>query len=500
MKKLIVFLGAIVMLACMNFKGHAQLLLSNTPRTISYQGFLLDAAKKPITGNHKISIKLYDAPVEGALMHSESFSTSPVSGVFSVLIGSNEPLESSLHFDKPYWLGVSVDDGAELVPRTAFSSVPYAIHADAAGSLAKGASGAVTTLNGKSGDISIKGGDGTIVESTGNTIIITAIPQATTGNIHTQATTVNSITGTANQILANGTSGSKQSGDVTLTLPQNINTGASPTFNNVTLSGLGVAGVVHNSAAGTLSTALETNNDIAANAAIAYSKLNLVGSISNADVAAGANIAGNKLNLTNVITSGDIVAGTIVNSDISAGAAIAGSKLNLTNSITSGDIVSGTIMNSDINAGAAIAASKLNLANAITSGDIATGTIMNSDINANAAIAGSKLNLTNDIVSTDIVAGAIVNSNINANANIAYNKLNLAGSIVDNDIAGGANIAYSKLNLGGNIVNGDIAAGANIAGSKLNLTNDIVSSDIVAGAIMNSNINAAANIAYTKLN
>lgn len=50
-------------------------------------------------------------------------------------------------------------------------------------------------------------------------------------------TGVPSITGTANQVLANGTSGTPQSGAVTLTTPQDIATTSSPTFNNLTLTG-----------------------------------------------------------------------------------------------------------------------------------------------------------------------------------------------------------------------------------------------------------------------
>lgn len=48
---------------------------------------------------------------------------------------------------------------------------------------------------------------------------------------------VASITGTTNQVLANGTSGSAQTGAVTLTLPQSIGPGSTPTFNGMTLAG-----------------------------------------------------------------------------------------------------------------------------------------------------------------------------------------------------------------------------------------------------------------------
>lgn len=49
---------------------------------------------------------------------------------------------------------------------------------------------------------------------------------------------VTSITGTANQVLANGTTGTEQKGDVILTLPQDIGTTSSPTFSNLIISNL----------------------------------------------------------------------------------------------------------------------------------------------------------------------------------------------------------------------------------------------------------------------
>lgn len=52
--------------------------------------------------------------------------------------------------------------------------------------------------------------------------------------------TVASITGTANQVLANGTSGSAQTGAVTLTLPQDIATTSTPTFLGATLGASGL--------------------------------------------------------------------------------------------------------------------------------------------------------------------------------------------------------------------------------------------------------------------
>ncbi|HET9137199.1 MAG TPA: hypothetical protein VFO76_11215 [Candidatus Kapabacteria bacterium] len=223
----------------------ASTLYAQTPRSFSYQGLLLDASKNPVTGVHQVVVNLYESALEGSSIHSETFMPKFDNGVFSITIGSQTALEADVKFDKQYWLGVSIDGSAEL-PRTALNSVPYAINsqtAQMATSLAPNATGAVTALNGKSGAIEIKGGEGTTVTANGNTITITAMPTVLDKKTDPQANSngnVSTIIGTANQIFANGTTGSnnKQTGDVTLTLPQNINTGATPTFAGMTLSSL----------------------------------------------------------------------------------------------------------------------------------------------------------------------------------------------------------------------------------------------------------------------
>lgn len=52
------------------------------------------------------------------------------------------------------------------------------------------------------------------------------------------ATGVTSLQGTADQVLVNATSGTPQTGALTLTLPQSIGTGSSPSFTGLTVSGL----------------------------------------------------------------------------------------------------------------------------------------------------------------------------------------------------------------------------------------------------------------------
>lgn len=65
-----------------------------------------------------------------------------------------------------------------------------------------------------------------------------------------------------------------------------------------------------------------------------------------------------------------------------------------------------------------------------------------------------------------------------------------SGGITNTEVNAAANIAYSKLNLSNSIVNADVNASAAIAYSKLNLSSSIVNSDV----------NASAAIVYSKLN
>lgn len=74
-----------------------------------------------------------------------------------------------------------------------------------------------------------------------DTVAATRSASVSLNNNNVGAYSVNYLTGTANQVLVNGGSGVNVTGGVTLTLPQNIHTGATPTFSSLTLSGTGTS-------------------------------------------------------------------------------------------------------------------------------------------------------------------------------------------------------------------------------------------------------------------
>lgn len=154
-------------------------LFSQTPRTISYQGVLADQSGNFLPdGIHAVSLSLYDTPTGGGAFFTETTTVTVVRGVFNVILGSTGGgIPESVSFDRAYFLGVAVDGGAELQPRTPMTSVPYAMRAsfaDRAGSLAPGAPGAVTSVNGVEGPIFLQGAGGASVSNNGGVITIEA--------------------------------------------------------------------------------------------------------------------------------------------------------------------------------------------------------------------------------------------------------------------------------------------------------------------------------------
>jgi hypothetical protein len=114
--------------------------LAQVPRTINYQGELRTASGSFVAnGTYLLTFSIYDSPTGGNTLYSESFSSSVTDGIVNAVIGLATAMPQSLTFDKPYYLGISINSGAELSPRTELSSVPYALRSDIADGLSENA-------------------------------------------------------------------------------------------------------------------------------------------------------------------------------------------------------------------------------------------------------------------------------------------------------------------------------------------------------------------------
>lgn len=102
--------------------------LAAIPQTMSYQGLLTDQNGIPVPdGARVIALKIWDAAAGGNMLWTENQTVQTDQGVFNTELGTVTPL--GLAFDVPYWLSVSIEGGADLVPRVPLTTAPYAFHA-----------------------------------------------------------------------------------------------------------------------------------------------------------------------------------------------------------------------------------------------------------------------------------------------------------------------------------------------------------------------------------
>lgn len=143
-----------------------------------------------------------------------------------------------------------------------------------------------------------------------------------------------------------------------------------------TLSGLSTAGVVHNSAAGVLSTSLLVNADVSNSAAISYSKLNLAGSVSGGDLVSNISISttGNLMTTgSGAVTSAGAFSGPTSANTINGLVINAGALSGITTLSLSGAITGATSINT-IN-GLIFSSGNATLANLTSSSGALTSTV-----------------------------------------------------------------------------------------------------------------------------
>ena len=103
---------------------------ADVPQMINYQGRLTADRGEPVPdGDYSINFAFYDDPIRGELLWQETHPVVPIlNGMFSVLLGSNDPIDPfqcSSFFD--VYVEVTVDGGEPSSPRTQLVSVPSAM-------------------------------------------------------------------------------------------------------------------------------------------------------------------------------------------------------------------------------------------------------------------------------------------------------------------------------------------------------------------------------------
>ena len=99
---------------------------SAAPLSLTWQGRLLDVNGAAINGSETLTVNLYDEASGGSADWTDDFNVNVENGFFSVEIGSNNPLPTSLFSGGDVWIDVATAAGA-LSGRQHLTSVPFSL-------------------------------------------------------------------------------------------------------------------------------------------------------------------------------------------------------------------------------------------------------------------------------------------------------------------------------------------------------------------------------------
>jgi hypothetical protein len=103
------------------------------PTAFSYQGTLRDASGNLVNGTVNLSLRLYGVVTGGNPLYSEDFANVNVrSGLFTVIVGDAQPLPAGVFNTFPLYIGIKVNNDAEMLPRQRLHPVPYAMQSSSA--------------------------------------------------------------------------------------------------------------------------------------------------------------------------------------------------------------------------------------------------------------------------------------------------------------------------------------------------------------------------------
>jgi hypothetical protein len=115
--------------------------ISRLPSQILFNGYLTDKAGTPYNNSYyKFTIFIYDSPDSKLPIYSETHDNVLINnGTFSLTIGKGDDKKlNDLKFDKKYYIGIKLNDEAEMQQRLEFGSTAYSLAAKYANTVADG--------------------------------------------------------------------------------------------------------------------------------------------------------------------------------------------------------------------------------------------------------------------------------------------------------------------------------------------------------------------------
>jgi len=104
---------------------------AQVPQLINYQAKITyPVSNLPIEDSvYTIIFSLYDGTEGGSPLWTETQSVQTTNGIYSVLLGSLNPIDASLFSGSERYLGITIGSNPEMTPRKQLVSVPYVFHA-----------------------------------------------------------------------------------------------------------------------------------------------------------------------------------------------------------------------------------------------------------------------------------------------------------------------------------------------------------------------------------
>ncbi|MBU3912841.1 MAG: hypothetical protein KKE50_01985, partial [Nanoarchaeota archaeon] len=106
-------------------------IVSAIPQTFNIHGKLADSGGNALSGTYNMNFTIYDAWTSGNALWSDNYSvTTDSDGIYNIIL-----TDIDLSFSAQYYLGVKVEDDAEMEPRINLTSTPYTFRANVSDNL-----------------------------------------------------------------------------------------------------------------------------------------------------------------------------------------------------------------------------------------------------------------------------------------------------------------------------------------------------------------------------
>jgi hypothetical protein len=205
------------------------------PQMINYQGKITTPAGALVDTTVQMIFTIYDDSTTGNNLWADTVSSVVVQkGIFSVLLGSGNPIPDSVFDGNVRYLGIKVGGDPEMTPRKVIASVAYALHSAFADSTPGGGSGGLASVDG----VSNPGGDVDFIQT--NSIVITPNDPANTitlGETHSGRTdNPHAVTPAQTGALVSADGVSNAGGDVDFIAGSNMTITPNDLANTITFS------------------------------------------------------------------------------------------------------------------------------------------------------------------------------------------------------------------------------------------------------------------------